>query len=67
MPTCTACYISAEQFKKTSYIKTIWLLRNIKGTSDLLQIKDTVRKMRFDAKTLTGSGGSHYAQEGNQP
>jgi hypothetical protein len=37
-----------------------------KETSDPLQIRDTVRKMRFGAKTLTGSGGSHYSQEGNQ-
>jgi len=37
-----------------------------KETSDLLQIMDTVRKMSFDAKTLTGSGGSDYSQEGNQ-
>lgn len=66
MPTCTACYISAEQFKKRRYINAIWLLRDIKGMSELLQIRDTVRKMRFGAKTLTGSGGSHYSQEGNQ-
>lgn len=37
-----------------------------KETSDLLQIRDTVRKMSFDAKTLTGSGGSNYSQEANQ-
>ena len=37
-----------------------------KETPDLLQIRDTVRKMSFDAKTLTGSGGSDYSQEGNQ-
>jgi hypothetical protein len=60
MPTSTAWYISAEQFKKTSYIKAIWPLRNIKGRSDLLRIGDTVLKMSFDAKTLTGSGGSSY-------
>jgi hypothetical protein len=38
-----------------------------KETSDLLQIRDTVRRMRFGAKTLTGAGSSHYSQEGNQP
>ena len=37
-----------------------------KETPDLLQIKDTVRKMSFDAKTLTGSDGSNYSQEANQ-
>ena len=37
-----------------------------KEAPDLLQTRDTVRKMSFDAKTLTGSGGSNYSQEANQ-